>query len=79
VGFSLCSVGLRAFGSAGPEFLISPFQVRPGPRPGAVAMRSRGVAWLGWRFQVVFQVFGVFLVAWRALRGGRDPFTTAIS
>ena len=62
-GFSWCRVELRAFGPAGPESLVFPFQVRPGPCPGAMAMRSRGVAWLGWQFQVVSQVFGVLLVA----------------
>ena len=46
VGVSWCLVELRAFGPAGPESLVFPFQVRLGPCPGAMAMRSRGVAWL---------------------------------
>jgi hypothetical protein len=47
VGFSWCLVELRAFGPARPESLVFPFQVRPGWCLGTMAMRSRGVAWLG--------------------------------
>ena len=54
------AAGVRGGRARVPSFM---FQVRPGSCPGTVAMRSRGVAWLGGQFQVVSGSFGVFLVA----------------